>query len=125
MVEVTPQQEVDLILHYISEKVGYEFQLNVRLSGYANAPLYALEASPSTNEFLSSDRYVIMIGKEVANVLDIYQGFLERFWERRAEDLKVQNGEGEYFINEVSRELENIATSRNELLLKAQIAGLI
>ena len=125
---ITPEQEVDLIKHFLEKRYNRKFDKKIKISGYIDAPKFSLELRirRDGNDGLSTP-FVAPSGTECDNIFDVHENFLDQYWKDRKRQLDAENGTNPYDTS-YSKEIyekEGIASSRAELILKAQIQGLI
>ncbi len=123
---VSDEKKVELIAYFLKKRYKREVKTRVKLSGYANAPLYALEMSVERTGNRDDVPYVNIIGGQSSSPIDVNRKFLERYWYDRKRQHDYETGKETQFSNCLELyQKEDIASSESELLLKAEIEGIL
>lgn len=123
---VSDEKKVELIAYFLKKRYKREVKTRVKLSGYANAPLYALEMSVERISNRDDVPYVNIIGGQSSSPIDVNRKFLERYWYDRKRQHDYETGKETKFSNCLELyQKEDIASSESELLLKAEIEGIL
>lgn len=123
---VSDEKKVELIAYFLKKRYKREVKTRVKLSGYANAPLYALEMSVERISNRDDIPYVNIIGGQSSSPIDVNRKFLERYWYDRKRQHDYETGKETQFSNCLELyQKEDIASSESELLLKAEIEGIL
>lgn len=123
---VSAQKKVDLIVHYLQKRYSRQVTKRMKLSGYSDAPMYALELSLVRTGFSDPAPYLTIVGCETENPLEVNEKFLERYWKNRERQRDFESGKEKPFMDTLEiYQREDIASSESELLLKAEIEGIL
>lgn len=123
---VSDEKKVELIAYFLKKRYKREVKTRVKLSGYANAPLYALEMSVERTSNRDDVPYVNIIGGQSSSPMEINHKFLEHYWDDRKRQHDYETGKETQFSNCLELyQKEDIASSESELLLKAEIEGIL
>lgn len=123
---VSDEKKVELIAHFLKKRYKREVKTRVKLSGYADAPLYALEMSVERTGYGDDVPYVNITGGQSSSPIEINRKFLEHYWNDRKRQHDYETGKETPFSNCLETyQKEDIASSESELLLKAEIEGIL
>lgn len=123
---VSDEKKVELIAYFLKKRYKREVKTRVKLSGYANAPLYALEMSVERISNRDDVPYVNIIGGQSSSPIDVNRKFLERYWYDRKRQHDYETSKETISSNCLELyQKEDIASSESELLLKAEIEGIL
>ena len=123
---VSDEKKVELIAYFLKKRYKREVKTRVKLSGYANAPLYALEMSVERTSYKDDVPYVNITGGQSSSPIDVNRKFLEHYWNDRKRQHDYETGKETPFSNCLETyQKEDIASSESELLLKAEIEGIL
>ena len=123
---VSDEKKVELIAYFLKKRYKREVKTRVKLSGYANAPLYALEMSVEHTSYKDDVPYVNITGGQSSSPIDVNRKFLEHYWNDRKRQHDYETGKETPFSNCLETyQKEDIASSESELLLKAEIEGIL
>ena len=123
---VSDEKKVELIAYFLKKRYKREVKTRVKLSGYANAPLYALEMSVERTSYKDDVPYVNITGGQSSSPIDVNRKFLEHYWNDRKRQHDYETGKEAPFSNCLETyQKEDIASSESELLLKAEIEGIL
>lgn len=123
---VSDEKKVELIAYFLKKRYKREVKTRVKLSGYADAPLYGLEMTVERNGYGDDVPYVNIAGGVSSSPMEIYSKFLEHYWNDRKRQHDYETGKETPFSNCLETyQKEDIASSESELLLKAEIEGIL
>lgn len=125
--KISAETEVDFIKSLLEKKFGRRFQMRVRVNGYLGDDMkYFLVVDDYCNDD-SQRKYHSVSGYETKNVLDVKSEFLRAYWNIIE---KVHDSVGKQLDSWDARMIADykdvmVVDSREELLMKARLEGVI
>lgn len=126
-IKISVESEVDFIKSLLEKKFGRKFQMRVRVNGYLGDDMkYSLVVDDYCNDD-PSRKYHSVGGYETKNVLDVKSEFLRAYWNIVE---KVNDSVGKQLDSWDARMIADykdvmVVDSREELLIKARLEGVI
>lgn len=125
--DISPDVEVNLIKTLLERKFNRKFQMRIKAEGYLGEKMnYRLVV----DDYCTNDPqrgYHSVLGYDTSNILDVKREFLRSYWDRAQ---KVHNSIGKtldkWSSDTIARYKDTmVASSREELLIHADLEGLI
>lgn len=126
-IKLSVESEVDFIKSLLEKKFGRKFQMRVRVNGYLGDDMkYSLVVDDYCNDD-PHRKYHSVRGYETKNVLDVKSEFLRAYWNIVE---KVHDSVGKQLDSWDARMIADykdvmVVDSREELLIKARLEGVI
>ena len=125
---ISAETEVSLIKLFLERKFKKKFQERIRVDGYLGGDLEYKLVIDDYASSAGSDNYHSIWGKPTKNVLDVRKAFVEAYWHKvelgknAPSDINLDKWDSDRAAE--YRET-TVASSREELFLRASVEGLI
>lgn len=120
--------EVSIIKRFLERKFGREFQERVKVEGYLGGRMEYKLVMDDYNSGCGLDKYHSVWGDSVTDILRVRDAFVEGYWSRvkRGFDALSDNSLSKWDSDRAFEYREMaVAGSREEMILRATVEGLI
>jgi hypothetical protein len=126
-IDISTDVEVDLIKTLLEKKFNKKFQMRVKAEGYLGEEMkYCLVV----DDYCTNDphhRYHSVHGYETNNILDVKKEFLKSYWDKVKKVLDSVGKTLDKWDTDMIADYRDImvASSREEMLIQAELEGMI
>ena len=124
---VTAEDEARIIAHYLEKKFNHKFRFKIKVDGYIDDMEYKLVLTDD-QEVKFPEFAHTLYGNSSKDIFSLYQNFCAAYWRNIARIAEIaRNPAASQFEKTMEKSYSEtaIASSRDELMFRASVEGLI